>query len=99
MKCNIRREEMRKEKVYKCCFCGKEITVLESNNPEPVREHWTLETGENRCCHRCNEKIVIPSRFACGYARTEQELNNCIRNLQNMSYEELKILFKVDDVA
>lgn len=31
------------------------------NNPEPYVGH---EVGSGRCCHRCNDVIVIPYRLA-----------------------------------
>lgn len=45
-------------KKIKCCFCNREITFLESNNPEPLMEY------PNRCCNECNYIKVIPARIA-----------------------------------
>lgn len=39
-----------------CCICGKEFYGY-GNNPEPYMSN-------GRCCDDCNEKYVIPSRFA-----------------------------------
>lgn len=41
----------------KCCFCGKEIDDVYSNNPEP------LMSAPNRCCTECNYSKVLPARF------------------------------------
>ena len=39
MKCNIKYGVKIQEKnVIRCCICGEEIAVQESNNPYPVRD-------------------------------------------------------------
>ena len=54
------------EDLKKCCFCGKEITILEQNNP------WPASNNENdECCSMCNQMIVIPSRMALAKAPTQ----------------------------
>lgn len=41
MKCNIKYGVKIQEKnVIRCCICGEEIAVQESNNPYPVRD-WS----------------------------------------------------------
>lgn len=40
----------------KCCICGKEIKMKNSNSAEP------LEKG--RCCDKCNLEFVIPYRLS-----------------------------------
>ncbi len=41
----------------RCCFCGKEINKLNSNDPSPA----CLEENAT-CCTECNYNIVLPSR-------------------------------------
>lgn len=41
----------------RCCFCGKEINNLNSNDPSPA----CLEQNAT-CCTECNFNIVLPSR-------------------------------------
>ena len=41
MKCNIKYGiKMQEKNVIRCCICGEEIAVQESNNPYPVRD-WS----------------------------------------------------------
>lgn len=47
------------ENLKKCCFCGKEIGILEQNDPWPANSNINDE-----CCSLCNQSIVIPSRMA-----------------------------------
>ena len=44
----------------RCCFCGKEIDWMTSNDPRPIR----TEHKDARCCDSCNASIVIPTRLA-----------------------------------
>ena len=53
------------ENKIKCCFCGKEIEERESDNPQlhAYSPHIENVLGAMRCCHDCNESIVIPTRI------------------------------------
>lgn len=99
MKCNIRKEQMQERKVIKCCICGEEITVRESNNPYPVREWSAIGTDKNRCCHKCNREIVLPSRILGGQAKNDKEFNNYHHNLKSMPYGELQKIFAPEKSA
>lgn len=47
-----------KNKVEKCCFCGREITLdIQKNNPSPLGKEGDV------CCSKCNFSIVIPHRM------------------------------------
>lgn len=48
----------KKEPMTTCCFCGQ-MFIGYGNNPFPLIHDIT-----NRCCDRCNEDKVIPSRLA-----------------------------------
>ena len=96
---NIRRKEMQERKVIKCCICGEEITVRDSNNPYPVREWSAMGTDKNRCCHKCNREIVTPSRIVGMQAKNDKEFDNYHRNLKSMPYSELKKIFTPNAVA
>lgn len=99
MKCNIKKGQMQERKVIKCCICGEEITVRESNNPYPVREWSAIGTDKNRCCHSCNHDIVTPSRIVGNCAKNQDEYDNYHRNLKSMPYSELKKIFTPNAVA
>jgi hypothetical protein len=44
------------DKPEECCLCGQKMyNVHETNNALPVKN--------GRCCHTCNQKIVIPARM------------------------------------
>lgn len=45
-----------REKVIKCCLCGKSFTGY-GNNPYPVDKN-----PEHRCCDICNVTKVLPAR-------------------------------------
>ncbi len=45
-----------REKVFKCCLCGKSFTGY-GNNPYPVDKDL-----EHRCCDVCNVTKVLPAR-------------------------------------
>lgn len=58
-----------KEKITKCCICGKEILGY-GNNPDgavwktPDGEIVMPEFNENdRCCNECDNTFVIPGRM------------------------------------
>lgn len=62
----------------KCCICGKQITMEESNNPEGAA--WKDKNGNirfmefdltDRCCNNCNEIFVIPGRVYRAGLRNE----------------------------
>lgn len=36
----------------RCCFCGKQISEREGNNPEP------LASGDKVCCNACNMRVI-----------------------------------------
>ena len=45
-----------------CCICGREIDYV-GHNPYPVKPHPTSPYSKgDKCCHQCNENIVIPAR-------------------------------------
>lgn len=39
----------------RCCLCGEEMALQESNNAQPVED--------GRCCQGCNWSIVLPARL------------------------------------
>ena len=41
-----------------CCFCKKEILVIDSHSTRPIDT-----MNGNRCCEQCNIEIVIPTRL------------------------------------
>ena len=43
------------KRMVRCSICGKLINEDESCNAHPV--------AEERCCHDCDSKVVIPARF------------------------------------
>lgn len=43
-----------------CCICGGEYTNY-GNNPDPI---VVDNTGELRCCWKCDWEKVIPARIA-----------------------------------
>lgn len=43
------------EKHENCCFCGKELNKLTSNDARPV--------SNGRCCTTCNLTVVTPARI------------------------------------
>lgn len=71
----------------KCAICGKEIESKFGNNPYPVR------TDEDaRCCDKCNEAFVIPSRISLMYTpRNKHEL--IVNTLNITSHEDLIEIF------
>lgn len=71
----------------KCAICGKEIESKFGNNPYPVR------TDEDaRCCNKCNEAFVIPSRISL--VRIPREKHELIINTLNItSHEDLINIF------
>lgn len=44
-----------KLKKFKCCICGETVTEW-GNNPWPIKDH-------GKCCNRCNNEKVIPTRI------------------------------------
>lgn len=50
---------------YKCCICRKEFEGY-GNNAEPLMKSKdkSFKSSEDRCCHECNSKFVIPFRVA-----------------------------------
>ena len=94
MKCNIKYGVKIQEKnVIRCCICGEEIAVQESNNPYPVRDWSAIGSTTNRCCHKCNREFVMPSRIIRMTAESKSELNTLHNTLKKMSYPELKSVF------
>ena len=71
------KEENMKSIIIKCCLCQDDIKVegkdWGGHNPEPVQtdceglhtnDVYDYETWGCRCCSKCNENTVIPTRFA-----------------------------------
>ena len=52
---------------FDCCICGAEITLRTSHNAEPYRS--------GRCCAKCNDEYVIPTRML-RYLFEDEEVNN-----------------------
>lgn len=53
--------------LMRCCFCNRVITPEEGHDAYPLRpETYYGETEENRCCTRCNARIVLPNRLLWG---------------------------------
>ena len=51
----------------RCCFCNRVITPEEGHDAYPLRpETYYGETEQNRCCTRCNARIVLPNRLLWG---------------------------------
>jgi hypothetical protein len=68
----------------KCCICGNIIADDRGgHNPYPVRPQSFPGEKVNRCCTRCNQRIVIPTRLRFG--RNERNYHT----LMKMDYEEL----------
>ena len=83
MKCNIKYGVKIQEKnVIRCCICGEEIAVQESNNPYPVRDWSAIGSTTNRCCHKCNREFVMPSRIIGMTAESKSELNTLHNTLK-----------------
>lgn len=94
MKCSVKRgQAMQEQKVIKCCICGKEIPVTEGNNPYPVRDWSAIGTDINRCCHKCNHEIVVPSRLVGRFAKNQKEINNYRLILMTYTHEQLSEIF------
>lgn len=76
--------EMDVQEEFKCCLCGTKITDMTSHNPFPVRpESWYGEK-KNRCCKKCNNRIILPIRMR--YGRNNYQHHE---RYMKMNYEEL----------
>lgn len=53
-------------KEYVCCLCGG-FFVGWGNNPEP------LDHAPNRCCDRCNEKVIRARIVALSDKRAKED--------------------------
>jgi hypothetical protein len=49
---------------FVCSICG--ITSLGWSN-----DAWPINTG--RCCHRCDEEIVLPARIVLAYRKYDHK--------------------------
>lgn len=74
--------------VCRCCICSKIIFVRESNNAWPVRDYSSIGEKENRCCHTCNDEIVVPVRIAM-IGATEDQVRTSHENLKKMDFYQL----------
>ena len=57
----------------KCCLCESEIQQdangwAGGHNPEPLGQPG------DRCCGRCNDRVVVPTRLAIFFTRKQKEI-------------------------
>jgi hypothetical protein len=74
--------------VVRCSICSKIIKEIESNNAWPVRAYSSIGEKENRCCHECNNGIVLPIRIGLIRA-TAEEVEELHKKFNKMDYYEL----------
>ncbi len=77
--------------VVRCCICSKIIKEIESNNPWPVRSYSAIGEKENRCCHTCNNEIVLPIRIGL-ISASESEVQELHQKFTKMDYYQLSNL-------
>lgn len=53
-------------KYERCVFCGKPILVNEYTTDKKYWAHNASPLNEGYCCSECNQKRVLPYRFAFG---------------------------------
>ena len=55
----------------KCMYCGKDIKINESHNPEDFGLHTPyLDFSNKRTCNDCNALVTIPNRLIKGVLDT-----------------------------
>jgi len=59
----------RLKKTGTCCLCGAKYRMY-GNNP------WPLSDDEDdRCCHACNDTLVVPARIRLDRAEEDKTTN------------------------